>query len=118
MFFATDVLDIDAVYNLSDELKYVIFTDIYRQGESAFPEYSYMILKKKDIGYAVKRIGMGKNLLSERELLKYTPRTANSFEKTQKAPEHTGTLLMALVSAAAVISVCGIIFSVHQYTRK
>ena len=77
-----------------------------------------MILKKKDIGYAVKRIGMGKNLLSERELLKYTPHTANSFEKTQKAPEHTGTLLMALVSAAAVISVCGIIFSVHQYTRK
>lgn len=118
VFFATDVLDIDAVYNLSDELKYVIFTDIYRQGESAFPEYSYMILKKKDIGYAVKRIGMGKNLLSERELLKYTPHTANSFEKTQKAPEHTGTLLMALVSAAAVISVCGIIFSVHQYTRK
>ena len=71
-FYATDIIDIEAIYDLGEEVYYTVFSDIYRQGDSAAPEYSYAVVKKTDKGYRMLKLGMGERLLDDEELQEFS----------------------------------------------
>lgn len=122
-FYATDIIDMEAVYDLGGGIFYTIFTDIYRQGDISFPEYSYAILKKTQSGsYNLLKLGMGRKLLSEHELLELTPgneRASYVWNKTSKHSENSivlTLLLLLCISFGVVALVCGGILIFKEYS--
>lgn len=113
-FYATDVIDMEAIYNLGGGIYYTIFTDIYRQGDVSFPEYSFAVIRKTDSGaYNLLKLGMGRPLLDEHKLLEISPgheRSSYVWNNTSTRKKHgimLTLLLFVCISCGVVALVCG-----------
>lgn len=125
-FYATDVIGIEGVYRLGGDIVYVVFTDIYRQGDNSFPEYSYAVIRKTDSGtYNLLKLGMGRRLLSERELLEIAPgheRASYVWNSTAKRQDESSIMLIILlllcISFGAVALICGAALILREYRKQ
>ena len=73
VYFATEIADIKGVYDIGGGVTFVIFSDIYYEGDTRTPEYSFAILQNTENGYSLMRLGMGENLPTSDEVRLYSP---------------------------------------------
>ena len=73
IYFATEIVDIKGVYDIGGGVTFVIFSDIYYEGNTRTPEYSFAILQNTENGYSLMRLGMGENLPTSDEVRLYSP---------------------------------------------
>ena len=73
IYFATEIVDIKGVYDIGGGVIFVVFGDIYYEGDTRTPEYSFAILQNTENGYSLMRLGMGENLPTSDEVRLYSP---------------------------------------------
>lgn len=73
VYFATKIVDIKGVYDIGGGVTFVIFSDIYYEGDTITPEYSFAILQNTENGYSLLRLGMGEDLPTSDEVRLYSP---------------------------------------------
>lgn len=73
VYFATEIADIKGVYDIGGGVTFVVFGDIYYEGDTRTPEYSFAILQNTENGYSLMRLGMGENLPTSDEVRLYSP---------------------------------------------
>jgi hypothetical protein len=73
VYFATKIVDIKGVYDIGGGVTFVVFSDIYYEGDTRTPEYSFAILQNTENGYSLMRLGMGENLPTSDEVRLYSP---------------------------------------------
>lgn len=73
IYFATEIVDIKGVYDIGGGVTFVVFGDIYYEGDTRTPEYSFAILQNTENGYSLMRLGMGENLPTSDEVRLYSP---------------------------------------------
>lgn len=73
VYFATKIVDIKGVYDIGGSVTFVIFSDIYYEGNTRTPEYSFAILQNTENGYSLMRLGMGEDLPTSDEVRLYSP---------------------------------------------
>ena len=73
VYFATKIVDIKGVYDIGGGVTFVVFSDIYYEGNTRTPEYSFAILQNTENGYSLMRLGMGENLPTSDEVRLYSP---------------------------------------------
>ena len=73
IYFATEIVDIKGVYDIGGGVTFVIFSDIYYEGNTRTPEYSFAILQNTENGYSLMRLGMGEDLPTSDEVRLYSP---------------------------------------------
>lgn len=73
VYFATKIVDIKGVYDIGGGVTFVVFNDIYYEGDTRTPEYSFAILQNTENGYSLMRLGMGENLPTSDEVRLYSP---------------------------------------------
>ena len=55
------------------QVTFVVFNDIYYEGDTRTPEYSFAILQNTENGYSLMRLGMGEDLPTSDEVRLYSP---------------------------------------------
>ena len=73
VYFATKIVDIKGVYDIGGGVIFVVFGDIYYEGDTRTPEYSFAILQNTENGYSLLRLGMGEDLPTSDEVRLYSP---------------------------------------------
>ena len=73
VYFATKIVDIKGVYDIGGGVIFVVFGDIYYEGDTRTPEYSFAILQNTENGYSLMRLGMGEDLPTSDEGRFYSP---------------------------------------------
>lgn len=73
VYFATEITDIKGVYDIGGGVTFVVFSDIYYEGDTRTPEYSFAILQNTENGYSLMRLGMGEDLPTSDEVRLYSP---------------------------------------------
>ena len=73
VYFATEIVDIKGVYDIGGGVTFVVFSDIYYEGNTRTPEYSFAILQNTENGYSLLRLGMGEDLPTSDEVRLYSP---------------------------------------------
>ena len=73
VYFATKIVDIKGVYDIGGGVTFVIFSDIYYEGDTRTPQYSFAILQNTENGYSLMRLGMGEDLPTSDEVRLYSP---------------------------------------------
>lgn len=73
VYFATEIADINGVYDIGGGVTFVVFSDIYYEGNTRTPEYSFAILQNTENGYSLMRLGMGEDLPTSDEVRLYSP---------------------------------------------
>lgn len=73
IYFATEIVDIKGVYDIGGGVTFVIFSDIYYEGNTRTPEYSFAILQNTENGYSLMRLGMGEDLPTSDKVRLYSP---------------------------------------------
>lgn len=73
IYFATEIADIKGVYDIGGGVTFVVFSDIYYEGNTTTPEYSFAILQNTENGYSLLRLGMGEDLPTSDEVRLYSP---------------------------------------------
>ena len=73
VYFATKIVDIKGVYDIGGGVTFVVFGDIYYEGDKRTPEYSFAILQNTENGYSLMRLGMGEDLPTSDEVRLYSP---------------------------------------------
>ena len=73
IYFATEIVDIKGVYDIGGGVTFVVFGDIYYEGDTRTPEYSFAILQNTENGYSLMRLGMGEDLPTSDEVRLYSP---------------------------------------------
>lgn len=73
VYFATKIVDIKGVYDIGGGVIFVVFGDIYYEGDTRTPEYSFAILQSTENGYSLMRLGMGEDLPTSDEVRLYSP---------------------------------------------
>lgn len=73
VYFSTKIVDIKGVYDIGGGVIFVIFSDIYYEGDTRTPEYSFAILQNTENGYSLMRLGMGEDLPTSDEVRLYSP---------------------------------------------
>lgn len=73
IYFATKIVDIKGVYDIGGGVTFVVFGDIYYEGDTRTPEYSFAILQNTENGYSLMRLGMGEDLPTSDEVRLYSP---------------------------------------------
>lgn len=73
VYFATEIADIKGVYDIGGGVTFVVFSDIYYEGNTTTPEYSFAILQNTENGYSLLRLGMGEDLPTSDEVRLYSP---------------------------------------------
>lgn len=119
VYFATDVNDIIGAYDLGGNVVFLIFSDMYYEGDTKIPEYSFAILQKTSGGYSVLRLGMGESLPTVEEVRAYSPFSVygGSLWKGDTKTDGGGDtktdlfylLLLTIFSVGAVGLVCSVV---------
>lgn len=125
-YFSTEIKDLVAAFDLGGGVIYVVFSDIYSQGDDKFYEYSYAILQKSGEGYSLLRLGMGKSLPSEGEIRSYSPFSAyhdnlwKGNTKNGSGADNDGINAIAMVIMLVIISVgiVGIVCSITAIIKS
>ena len=117
VYFATEVLRLKAVYDLGGGVTFVVFSDIYYEGDTKTPEYSFAVMQKTDSSYYLLRLGMGESLPSQAEIREYSPLSARPdsvWNTPKKSAEGTLKdrlllpLLLLIISVGMVGLACSI----------
>ena len=61
------------IYDIGGGVTFVVFNDIYYEGDTRTPEYSFAILQNTENGYSLMRLGMGEDLPTSDEVRLYSP---------------------------------------------
>ena len=106
VFFATDIQEIDGIYDLGGDTLLVLFSDIYIEGDKESLENSYAIVRRAEDGYSLLRLGMGADAPSLDEAAEYNPQriSAATPEPTQ---DTRGALLLPLLLLICSLAICG-----------
>ena len=113
----TEILDLLAIHDLGAGNYHVVFSDIYYEDGDSIPEYSYAIVNDTDGMMSLIRLGMGKNLLTEHQISRYSQAAdmrVPAWERETAAPVDKpvhrtrnaiilGSALAALFAAIAVV---------------
>lgn len=119
VFFSTEIAGIDHVYSIDGETLLILFHDIYTEGNARTGENSFAILRRKNNGYKLLRLGMGKDAPAEDEIQKYSLAYAaegNDSLPSSKENDRNKFLLplMLLISAAGA---GGVIISAVMWAK-
>ena len=76
--FSTEIREIKKIYDVGNNVYFIVFTDIYTENGYAVPEYSWAVLKEEN-GLKLLRIEMGAELPQEHEIMEYAG--VNEYEK-------------------------------------
>ena len=88
--YRTEILDLLAVHDLGGGNYHVVFSDIYYENGNKIPEYSFAIVNESNGALSLARLGMGKNLLTEHQINRYSVienMRAPAWEKQIDAPD-------------------------------
>ena len=105
------------MYDLGGGVTFVVFSDIYYEGDTKTPEYSFAVLQKTDSSYYLLRLGMGESLPSQAEIREYSPFSARPdsvWNTPKKSAEGTLKdrlllpLLLLIISVGMVGLACSI----------
>lgn len=124
--FYTQIQDLTAVYRLGGGIYYVIFSDIYYENGTATGEYSFAVIQESyPLPYSLIRLGMGERLLSEAEIIAYTPQQTYQNPRWQTpSPDYVQDsklslpVLITIISASSVIFILGSIALIKEIRRK
>lgn len=114
VYFSTEIRDIISVYDLGSGVMFVVFSDIYTEGDTKTQEYSFAVLQKNDEGYSLLRLGMGEPLPSEHEVTQYSPfsHTNNNQSATSDKTESSNIqpipYILLIIAVGIVGLICGI----------
>lgn len=113
IYYSTELRDIKAVYDLGGGIYYTVFTDIYTEGSTSVPEYSFAVIKAENNGLRLLRLGMGERLLSEAEAMEYSPQKSytkfpwenkstmySDSNESENAPSALNTVLISAFTAS------------------
>ncbi|MGN0107409.1 MAG: hypothetical protein ACI4A5_06930 [Hominilimicola sp.] len=127
VYFATEILDLAGVYDIGGGVTFVVFSDVYYEGTTATPEYSFAIVQKNSGGYSMLRLGMGENLPSQEEVKRYSPFSTygsaswNSAADGDTKKANTSKLvlpvLLLIISVGIVGLVCSIVVFIHAKNK-
>lgn len=118
--FRTEIIDLTALHDLGNGKYHVVFSDIYYENGRNVPEYSYAILDNSDGVLSLLKLGMGKDLLTEHQISRYSSvsdmrrpaweRTdTESSDKSGTARRNTVIPVIIFISAAAAAALLYII---------
>lgn len=116
VYFATEIKEIESVYDIGGGARLVVFSDIYQEGDTKTRERSFAVLQKTD-GYALLRLGMGETLPEIGEIRKYSPFSGhneiNWAGHTPSPITESGASIL-VPTLILIISVCavGVILSI------
>ena len=123
VYFATEILDLAGVYDIGGGVTFVVFSDVYYEGNTSTPEYSFAILQKSSGGYSLLRLGMGENLPSQEEVRRYSPfstygnaswNSAAGSDTKKAASDLVLPVLLLVVSVGLVGLVCSIVVFIRM----
>lgn len=125
VYFSTQILDIEGVYDLGGNVYFVVFSDIYNENNVSKPEYSFAVLQKTENGYSLLRLGMGEILPSQSEIYVYSPFSAHHNIKWTHSSDPTASkapltenfwlpVLFIVISVGIVGFVCSMIILVKS----
>ncbi len=124
--FYTDIRDLIAVHDLGGGIYHVVFSDVYYENGTATPEYSFAVIQKSDVlPYSLIRLGMGEPLLSDEEIIAYTPqRTYQNPRWYTPSPDYVPSsglslsALIAIIAVSAFIFIIGTAALIRELTKK
>lgn len=124
--FHTQIQSLETVYNLGGGIYYVVFSDIYYENNSSFPEKSFAVIQKNtSLPYSLIRLGMGEKLLSDNEIISYTPQKTYQNPRWQTPPpDYTSNhglslgILITMILASVVIFIIGTITLIREIFRR
>lgn len=124
--FHTQFQALETVYNLGGGVYYVVFSDTYYENNTAFPEKSFAVIQKNSsLPYSLIRLGMGERLLSNNEIIAYTPQKTYQNPRWQTAPpDYTPNhglslgILIAIIAASVIIFIIGSIALIRELFRR
>ena len=123
VYFATEIRDLVGVYDIGGGVTFVVFTDVYYEGDTQTPEYSFAVLQKSGSGYSLLRLGMGENLPSQEEVRNYSPFStygnaswSNSNDSDTKKANTTKVVLPVLLLILSV-GIVGLLCSIVVFIR-
>lgn len=116
VFFATDIVTIDNVYDIGSDTLLVTFTDIYTEGSDQRNESSYAIVHREDYGYSLLKLGMGKPTPSFDEANEYFPGITNSTPPPPQQNKAAAIFLPILLLICA-IAICGSVVSIIKIAK-
>ena len=112
------------MYDIGGGVIFVVFTDVYYEGDTETPEYSFAILQKTGNAYSLLRLGMGENLPSQEEVREYSPFSTygnSSWSKGTETADKKATasdlvlpVLLLVVSVGIVGLVCSIVVFIRM----
>lgn len=123
VYFATEIRDLVGVYDIGGGVIFVVFTDVYYEGDTQTPEYSFAILQKTGNAYSLLRLGMGENLPSQEEVREYSPfstysnaswNTGSDSETKKAVSDLVLPVLLLVVSVGIVGLVCSIVVFIRM----
>ncbi len=124
--FYTQIQNITELYSLGGGVYYVAFNDIYYENGVPTPEQSFAVIQKNSAPpYSLIRLGMGETLLSEAQIIAYTPQKTYQSPRWQTPPPDyvrgrgfSPTSLTIIIAAAAVVLIFGIWALVYEIRQR
>lgn len=121
--YETEILEFAAVHDLGGESYHIVFSDIYRENGKTVPEYSYAVVAYSDGKFSLIRLGMGKNLLTSKQISRYmtvpgasTPAWEKSGDET--VPQKDKSIIIAISMAAAAVALIAVAVVLLIVRRK
>lgn len=121
--YSTEILDIVAVHELGAGNYHVVFSDIYREGESVVPEYSYAVINNRGDMFSLLRLGMGANLLTAKQISRYAAVTGLATPAWEKeTPQVTGNtargIYVIVIAIGAAIAAAILVAAVLLWRKR
>lgn len=118
VFFSTSVNELIRVYDLGKGTIFVIFSDVYTEGDTKTDEYSFAILSNNGINYSLLRLGMGENLPSVDEVNKYVPAVGDTkVDEGDTKSDAASRLLIIILLIVIFAGIVGFILAVRAFVR-
>ncbi len=117
VYFSTEIRALTAVYDMGGGVIFVVFSDIYSEGDAKIPEYSFAVLQKTSGIYSILRLGMGENLPPKEEIRAYSPFSTYggsswdgvSSEDDSLSRKFLLPVLLLVISVGTVGIVCSVV---------
>lgn len=124
-FFHTQIQDITEIYSLGGGIYYVVFNDIYYENDTVSNEQSFAVIQKNDsLPYSLIRLGMGEKLLTQTEIIAYTPQKTYQSPRWEAAPDYIPSrrlsmpTLIIVIASSIVIFIFGSAALIRELRRK
>lgn len=123
VYFATEIRDIEGVYDIGGGVTFVVFSDVYYENNTETPEYSFAVLQKSGSGYSLLRLGMGENLPAQEEVRRYSPFStygnASWSTNTETAAKKitANDLLLPVLLLVISVGIVGLVCSIVVFAR-